>query len=151
MDGLMEKPGAYRKKPVWILGSTFDPPNWQEVPALMSDLCRYVNGNWRHRDVVNLCAFIIWRFGWIQPFFDGNGRIARAVAHTVFCIRHRGFLPSQRSLLEQIPDNRKLYVSNLESAHRIFLQTRNIDEALRPIERWLRDLLSQQSEAASSF
>ena len=100
MDGLLEKPGAYRKKPVWILGSTFEPPKWQEVPALMNDLCRYVNDNWLHRDVVNLCAFIIWRLSWIQPFLDGNGRIARSVAHTAFCIKHRGFPPSKKSLLE---------------------------------------------------
>ena len=151
MDGLLEKPGAYRKKPVGILGCTVDRPNWQEVPALMSDLCRYVNDNWLHRDVVNLCAFIIWRLLWIHPFLDGNGRIARSVAHTVFCIKHRGFLPSQKSLMERITDNRDIYVANLLSAHRIFLQTRNIDDALRPMEQWLRDLLSEQLESASSF
>src|SRR5262249_6502654 len=119
-------------------------------PALMKDLCRYINDNWLHRDVINLCAFIIWRLGWIHPFLDGNGRIARSVAHTVFHIR-QGLLPCQKSLMKLTGDTRTLYRSNVASTELIFQQTGNIDKALRPLEQWLRDFFRDQLETPSSF
>jgi Fic family protein len=148
-DGLLKKPGAYRKRWVRVLGSTHMPPNAEEVPALMNDCCRYVNDNWLNRDAVHLCAFIVWQLCWIHPFPDGNGRTGRALAQMIFGIRNGGSLSTQKSLMEQLTDNRKLYISNLESAHRIFFQTRSIEKALGPLEQWFRELLSEQ--LTSSF
>jgi tetratricopeptide (TPR) repeat protein len=144
--GLLKRPGRYRKEQIILLAdSTHVPPNWEQIPALMTDYCRYVNDNLLRGDVINLCAFILWRLVWIHPFLDGNGRVSRSITHAVFCIRNRGDLSTHQSLMEQLSHNsvrRKIYISKLESAHRIFFQTRNTDKALRPIEQWLRDIMS---------
>jgi Flp pilus assembly protein TadD/fido (protein-threonine AMPylation protein) len=137
MDGLLENPGEYRTRPVWMTNEEHVPPAWDEVPTLMNDLCHYVNDNWTDRDMFHLCAFALWRLNWIHPFIEGNGRIARAVSQTVFCIKHGGVLP----VIARIVRNRNLYYTNLHYAHQMFLSTQSVELAVQPMEQWLRQLL----------
>jgi Fic family protein len=139
MDGLEENASDYRKRPVFITPSSHTPPRWDEVPALMSSLCRYVNENWVNRDAIHLCAFIFWRLIWIHPFRDGNGRTARALCHIVFCIKEP--LPAKPPIIDKIIGNRGFGGSYLEKAHRIYFETRCVDKALQPIEQWFGQVL----------
>ncbi|MFW6599161.1 Fic family protein [Propionibacteriaceae bacterium Y2011] len=81
----------------WIGGSDwhpidadFVPPAADSVPDLMTDLVRYVNGA-AHSPIVQ-AALAHAQFETIHPFTDGNGRVGRALIHTV--LARRGLTPT---------------------------------------------------------
>lgn len=81
----------------WIGGSDlhpldadFVPPAPDEVPALMSDLTDHMNGA-IHSALVQ-AALVHAQFETIHPFTDGNGRVGRALIHTV--LTRRGLTPA---------------------------------------------------------
>ncbi len=81
----------------WIGGSTwhpldadFVPPPHEMVPGLMDDLVRYLNGA-AHSPLVQ-AALVHAQFETIHPFTDGNGRVGRALIHTV--LTRRGLTPT---------------------------------------------------------
>jgi Fic family protein len=81
----------------WIGGSSwhplsadFVPPPPDLVPALMADLVDYMNGS-VHAPLVQ-AGIVHAQFETIHPFTDGNGRVGRALIHTV--LTRRGLTPS---------------------------------------------------------
>ena len=85
--------GVIRTTQNWIGGSSnnprdaaFIPPPETEVPALLEDLCAFIN-----RDdlaPVVQAAIAHAQFETIHPFGDGNGRVGRCLIHVV--LRKRG-------------------------------------------------------------
>jgi len=76
----------------WIGGSDhhpldadFVPPAPECVPALLDDLIAYLNGG-GHSPIVQ-AALVHAQFETIHPFTDGNGRVGRALIHTVLTRR----------------------------------------------------------------
>ena len=81
----------------WIGGSAwhplsadFVPPPPALVPGLMADLVDYMNGS-VHAPLVQ-AGIVHAQFETIHPFTDGNGRVGRALIHTV--LTRRGLTPS---------------------------------------------------------
>jgi Fic family protein len=116
IDGLIDNPGQIRTRDLIIAGSRHEPPPWQEVPALVDEMCSYVNEG--GRDAVELAAFTLWRLCWIHPFEDGNGRTARAVAYLVLCVSLGADLPGEVTIPERIVWYKGKYHSALEAADR---------------------------------
>ncbi|HEX6421391.1 MAG TPA: Fic family protein [Acidimicrobiales bacterium] len=88
--------GRFRDQQNWIGGSSYNPcsaafvpPPEGEVPALMEDLCAFVNGD--SLPAVAQAAVAHAQFETIHPFVDGNGRTGRALVHVV--LRRRGLAP----------------------------------------------------------
>ena len=88
--------GTFRDRQNWIGGSEFNPCSAEFVPPppgpvedLVNDLCEFC----RRDDLPPLiqAAIAHARFETIHPFFDGNGRIGRAIIHAV--LRLRGLAP----------------------------------------------------------
>lgn len=85
----------------WIGGSDwnpidadFVPPAPERVPELMADLVDYLNGA-AHAPLIQ-AAVVHAQFETIHPFTDGNGRVGRALIHTVLARRgatQRAVLP----------------------------------------------------------
>lgn len=80
----------------WIGGSNyhpldadFIPPAPEHVPPLLEDLVAYLNGA-SHSPIVQ-AALVHAQFETIHPFTDGNGRVGRALIHTV--LTRRGLTP----------------------------------------------------------
>ncbi|MEE2035788.1 Fic family protein [Nocardiopsis sp. CT-R113] len=76
----------------WIGGSNwnpveadFVPPAPNRVPVLMADLLDYMNGA-AHASLIQ-AAVVHAQFETIHPFTDGNGRVGRALIHTVLARR----------------------------------------------------------------
>lgn len=76
----------------WIGGSDrhpidadFVPPGPECVPQLMADLVDYMNGA-AHGPLIQ-AAVVHAQFETIHPFTDGNGRVGRALVHTVLARR----------------------------------------------------------------
>jgi len=70
--------GAYRTYGVRV-GNHVAPPAF-EVPALMADLVGWLNGPGRAWPAVVASAILHYRFEFIHPFGDGNGRVGRLLA-----------------------------------------------------------------------
>lgn len=67
------------------IGADFVPPPAELVPDLMADLTTYLAGG-LHSPVVQ-SALVHAQFETIHPFTDGNGRVGRALIHTVLARR----------------------------------------------------------------
>ncbi|GAA4387268.1 Fic family protein [Tsukamurella soli] len=63
------------------LDAEFVPPQPEDVPGLMTDLLAYVNGA-SHSPLIQ-AALVHAQFETVHPFTDGNGRVGRALIHTV--------------------------------------------------------------------
>ena len=76
------------------IGADFVPPDPGRVPELMADLVDYINGA-AHSPLVQ-AAVVHAQFETIHPFTDGNGRVGRALIHTVLArhgLAERAVLP----------------------------------------------------------
>lgn len=123
----------------WIGGSDwnpieadFVPPDPARVPGLMSDLVGYLNGA-AHAPLIQ-AAVVHAQFETIHPFTDGNGRVGRALIHTVLTRRGltgRAVLPISLALATLRDD----YVQGL-TAYR-YLATPGSADAVAAISQWL--------------
>ena len=76
------------------IGASFVPPDPDRVPGYMADLVDYMNGS-AHAPLIQ-AAVVHAQFETIHPFTDGNGRVGRALIHTVLARRgltERAVLP----------------------------------------------------------
>lgn len=76
------------------IGAAFVPPDPARVPELMADFVDYLNGA-AHSPLIQ-AGVIHAQFETIHPFTDGNGRVGRALIHTVLARRglaERAVLP----------------------------------------------------------
>lgn len=88
--------GVVRQRQNWVGGSDYHPldaayvpPPFDHVRPLLEDLCEFIE-----RDdlaPVVQAAIVHAQFETIHPFADGNGRVGRALIHTV--LRRRGETP----------------------------------------------------------
>jgi len=123
----------------WIGGSNWHPLDAQFVPPaarhvddLMADLLDYLNGS-VHSPLVQ-AALVHAQFESIHPFTDGNGRVGRALIHTVLARRgltREAVLPISLVLSTL----RATYVEGL-SAYRYEGPADSV-EAVAGTERWL--------------
>ncbi|MBM9462374.1 Fic family protein [Aeromicrobium sp. YIM 150415] len=67
------------------IDAAYVPPDPDRVVGLMTDLLRYLNGA-AHAPLVQ-AAIVHAQFETIHPFTDGNGRVGRALIHTVLARR----------------------------------------------------------------
>jgi len=78
MEGLIEKPGTYRKQSVGIVkGSKVEhlAPPFENVSYLMNDLFEYLKKS-DEIELIKSCVFH-YEMEFIHPFLDGNGRMGR--------------------------------------------------------------------------
>lgn len=71
---------GYRRHPVYLSGSRYVPMRWEAVPSAMSELFDLLaeEDTASVRAVLGHCFF-----GFIHPYLDGNGRMARFVMNTM--------------------------------------------------------------------
>jgi Fic family protein len=140
-EGLSNFAGAYRPGATVIEGSEFQPPPPAAVPALVEDMCEYVNDHWNRTTAIHLAAYVMWRLNWIHPFYEGNGSTARMLSYVVLSVRWGGLLPGTPTIPEQIVANRKAYFSALEYSDNAW---KNEDLDVSRMEDLLTVLLTKQ-------
>ncbi len=91
-----DRAGEFREEQNWIGGSEFNPcsaefvpPPPELVPGLIEDLCGFCGRD--DLPAIAQAAIAHAQFETIHPFFDGNGRIGRAIIHVV--LKARGLAP----------------------------------------------------------
>ena len=91
-------PGAWRSEPVKITNSKHTPPEHLEVPALIQELCDYIEDNNEVKlDIIKI-ATAHHRFAAIHPFDNGNGRTARLITYAML-VRARFIDKTKRTIL----------------------------------------------------
>ncbi|UVC08355.1 Fic family protein [Rhizobium sp. TH2] len=116
LQGISSYAGNYRPASVVIEGSRHKPVDAHRVPELIEDLCDYINEHWTRSTAIHLASFAMWRLNWIHPFSDGNGRTSRMISYAVLCIKLGLLLPGQKTIPDQIVENRTPYFAALEQA-----------------------------------
>ena len=139
--GLVAAPGAFRAGEMTIDGSRHRPPQSQDVPNHVDDLCDYITENWSKCSPVHLAAFVLWRLNWIHPFEDGNGRTARAASYLALCAKLGQKLPGTRTIPEVIAADKAPYYAALEAADALW-KTGKLD--LSQTEQLLTSCLAAQ-------
>ena len=94
--------GVYRTTAVTITKSKHTPPGPDRVPALVEELCDYVNDN-QDRSAIHLASYVMWRLNWIHPFADGNGRTTRVTSFVVMCVRVGYRVPDHKPCQNSLP------------------------------------------------
>ncbi|KVT91855.1 hypothetical protein WK59_03725 [Burkholderia ubonensis] len=106
--------GEFRPCQVYV--GNHKPPAEYRVQAMMDDFVNWMNLNFKDGDPVVLAAIALWRFNFIHPFINGNGRTARAVCYFIICVKAGGWLPGAVILPELIKRERDRYVLGLRFA-----------------------------------
>ena len=133
--------GSFRTVPVIITNARHKPPDHEEVPKFVEQMCAYVESNW-HRSAVHLAAYLMWRHNWIHPFCGGNGRTSRAVSYLILCTRLGFVLPGSPTIPQQIVTRRDLYYAALRAADEALTATGSPD--VRAMEQMVSDMLANQ-------
>lgn len=141
VEGLQDDAGRYRLSEIEITDSKLVPPSHEDVPRFVDELCDHVNANWS-RTAVHLASYVMWRLNWIHPFSDGNGRTSRAASYLVLCVRAGLELPGDKTIPQQIVENKEPYYKALE--HADIKKTPEGDPDLGPMEHLLGTLLQLQ-------
>lgn len=73
----IENAGNYRKSQLFIEGSDYRPPPAFEVTKLIKNLLEWLEKNPDELRPIEIAAVFHYKFVFIHPFDDGNGRLAR--------------------------------------------------------------------------
>jgi Fic family protein len=84
--------GVYRKTNVRILGAVHIPPDATKIERLMDEFLEWYYSNKHTMSVPELAAWVQYKFVWIHPFIDGNGRTARLLMNLV--LLQNGYPPA---------------------------------------------------------
>lgn len=103
--------GTYRKINVGISGSNHTPPHFLQVPEAMSGLFTWYKENKNILHPVELAALFHFKFVFIHPFADGNGRTARLLLNLI--LMQNGYPPI---IIKADPQDRLEYYTTLEKA-----------------------------------
>ncbi|GAA0717337.1 Fic family protein [Clostridium malenominatum] len=81
-DDIVEK---YRTDAVYVWDTktskiTYTAPPHETVQELMNSLLKFINSNNNYHPIIKACI-VHFYFVYIHPFFDGNGRTARAISY----------------------------------------------------------------------
>ncbi|MGK7379768.1 Fic family protein [Planococcus sp. 1R117A] len=106
-----ENAGVYRSINVRISGSQHTPPHFLQVPQEMNDLFTWYDQEKDHLHPVELAALFHFKFVYIHPFADGNGRTAGLLMNLI--LMSHGFPPA----IVKAEDSQRLhYYETLELA-----------------------------------
>lgn len=146
LQGIHPLAGTYRNSPVAISKSKHQPPNHNDVPDLVSDMCDYVNEQWEDQSAIHLAAYLLWRINWIHPFADGNGRTARMVSYLVLSVKLHSLLPGTPTMPDLLSAEKNPYYVALEKSDESWSFGRL---ALSEMEALLESLLASQLLSAT--
>jgi fido (protein-threonine AMPylation protein) len=110
---------GYRNHPVYLRGSRHVPPRWEILPDAMAALFDLLEGE---SEPSVRAVLGHWLFGYIHPYPDGNGRMARFVMNAMLA---SGGYPWTVIRVE----DRDAYMGSLESA--------SVDSDIRPLAKFI--------------
>lgn len=142
-----EKVDKYRNDfvGVWDIKShsyTYKAPHYTKVQEMMNSLLSFINNNTDFHPLIKACI-IHFYFVYIHPFFDGNGRTARAISYMYLLQSGYDFFKFF-SISSMINDERNRYYEAIENTEIYDSDiTYFIDYYLNMIVRSMRNVLER--------
>ncbi|WP_109022147.1 Fic family protein [Leptospira kobayashii] len=87
-----EEAGVFRRTNVRITGASHIPPNAAKVYNLVEELVEWYYLNHKKLSVPELASWFHYKFVFIHPFIDGNGRTARLLMNLI--LMQEGYPPA---------------------------------------------------------
>ncbi|MGM0877459.1 MAG: Fic family protein [Bacillota bacterium] len=103
--------GKYRSINVRISGSKHVPPHFLQIKDEMANLLSWYEGKKNELHPVELAALFHFKFDYIHPFSDGNGRTARLLMNLI--LMENGYPPA---IVKAENEQRMNYYETLETA-----------------------------------
>lgn len=139
-----------------ITGEVFYcPPNFEDLPKLINAVCEFANTQNEKKFIHPIIKGIILHFliGYIHPFFDGNGRTARAIFYW-FLISKGYWLIEYLSISRIILRSRAqyaksyLYTENDENDLTYFIDynLRSMEQALNSLRVYISKKIREKSQ-----
>ncbi|XID92574.1 Fic family protein [Paenibacillaceae bacterium WGS1546] len=125
-----ENAGRYRVINVRISGSEHTPPHFTVLSEKMEQLMEWYENNKGRLHPVELAAQFHFRFVYIHPFADGNGRTARLLMNLI--LMKYGFPPA---IVKAANDDRLRYYETLELA--------STDHELKPFVQFIAECVEE--------
>lgn len=114
--GERKQPGEFRVSQNWIgvslKNATFVPPHHEHVPALMSDLEKFLHADDLFVHPLVRIAIAHYQFETIHPFLDGNGRLGRLMI-SLYLASERLLHKPALYLSDYFERNKTAYVDHL--------------------------------------
>ncbi|MBF0380341.1 MAG: Fic family protein [Magnetococcales bacterium] len=123
---------GYRNQPVYLRGSRHIPPRWQSVQDAIPTLFNLLA---EEQEPFVRAVLGHWLFGYIHPYPDGNGRIARFMMNVMLA---SGGYPWTIMLAE----DRSIYLAALEAA--------SVENDIKPFARYIADRVQHSTEEAAA-
>jgi len=116
--------GVYRSSQVYVAGTEYIPPSFEEIPALVAELFKSLQ---EITDVHRQATHCFLQIARLQPFFDGNKRTGRMMMNCILVLN--GFtainLPASRQL-EFNQNMQQFYLDGNETTmHHFLMSCRN--------------------------
>ena len=112
---------GYRQDPVYLKGSRHVPPRWESLPDAMNALFDLIE---KEEEAAARIVLAHWLFGYIHPYLDGNGRMARFLMNAMLA---SGGYPWTVIRLE----DREKYMKALEAA--------SVDNDIKPFRDFIAE------------
>jgi Fic family protein len=122
---------GYRQHPVYLKGSRHVPPRWEAVPDAMNTFFDLIEAETQPAARVVLGH---WLFGYIHPYPDGNGRMARFLMNAMLA---SGGYPWTVIRVE----DREKYMKALESA--------SVDHDIKPFTTFIAERVEWSMKKAA--
>ena len=122
--------GVYRKPNVRILGAVHIPPDATKIERLMDEFLDWYYSNKHQISVPELAAWVQYKFVWIHPFIDGNGRTGRLILN--FMLMQNGYPPINVKFADRrnYYEGFETYYKNGDSAPMVKMIAQYIEEQL---------------------
>lgn len=162
-DGLMEDPnssGRFRTDDSVAVRDVYEdvtyhiPVRHETIPAMIDDLCRYVNDEKEFVHPIIKGIIIHYALAYIHPFLDGNGRVSRALFYW-FCLKKGYSMMEYLSLSKVIKNHRQRYdmayllseTDDDDITYFILYNLRMISEAMDVFDSYLRKKMKEQEDS----
>ncbi|MGL4819372.1 MAG: Fic family protein [Bacilli bacterium] len=125
--------GIYRRVNVRISGSEHRPPHFTALLDEMDELFRWYQLNKDHLHPIELASFMHFKFVYIHPFSDGNGRTARLLMNLI--LMQHGYPPA---VIKAKNESRMKYYEALEEG--------SVSGNIVPFVQLVRDCVEESLE-----
>lgn len=136
------------------------PPKFQELEPLMFSFCEFFNSNPKENFIHPIVKASILHFliGYIHPFYDGNGRTARALFYW-FLLKNGYWLTEYLSISRVIMETKSQYekaylyteVDEMDVSYFVHYQVKVLTKAFEDLKKYIAKKKKEQKKISKFF
>lgn len=136
------------------------PPKFQELEPLMFSFCEFFNSNPKENFIHPIVKASILHFliGYIHPFYDGNGRTARALFYW-FLLKNGYWLTEYLSISKVIMETKSQYekaylyteVDEMDVSYFVHYQVKVLTKAFEDLKKYIAKKKKEQKKISKFF